>query len=150
VPLHPAGEHRQEPLRGWCPLHCIVGDLRETRRVNGLFLECLFLFHFPPQGSRKPVYGAKSWSHMSATASEDPNTGTHAGSTILSCRLRLRLSLGSCSGTETSAAMLQCHEPFPLDLRTATDLTAVFQGVPPGHEHLNIGRIKLHSSMIFI
>jgi hypothetical protein len=26
----------------------------------------------------------------------------------------------------------------------------VLQGVPPGHEHLNIGRIKLHSSMTFI
>jgi hypothetical protein len=26
----------------------------------------------------------------------------------------------------------------------------VLQGVPPGHEHLNIGRIKLHSPMIFI
>jgi hypothetical protein len=24
------------------------------------------------------------------------------------------------------------------------------QGVPPGHEHLNIGRIKLHSSMTLI
>jgi hypothetical protein len=24
------------------------------------------------------------------------------------------------------------------------------QGIPPGHEHLNIGRIKLHSSMTFI
>jgi hypothetical protein len=26
----------------------------------------------------------------------------------------------------------------------------IVQGVPPGHEHLNIGRIKLHSSMTFI
>jgi hypothetical protein len=24
------------------------------------------------------------------------------------------------------------------------------QGVPPGHEHLNIGRIKLYSSMTFV
>jgi hypothetical protein len=24
------------------------------------------------------------------------------------------------------------------------------QGVPPGHEHLSIGRIKNHSSMMFI
>jgi hypothetical protein len=27
---------------------------------------------------------------------------------------------------------------------------AELQGVPPEHEHLNIGRIKLHSSMTFI
>jgi hypothetical protein len=29
-------------------------------------------------------------------------------------------------------------------------LLLILQGVPPGHEHLNIGRIKLHSSMTFI
>jgi hypothetical protein len=33
---------------------------------------------------------------------------------------------------------------------TARVLQRVLEGVPPGHKHLNIGRIKLHSSMTLI
>jgi hypothetical protein len=38
-----------------------------------------------------------------------------------------------------------------VDSGFSENLTQFFmQGVPPGHDHLNIGRIKLHSSMTFI
>jgi hypothetical protein len=50
----------------------------------------------------------------------------------------LSLSLQTESGSNCSGVLTMYWQ------------TAVIQGVPPGHEHLNAGRIKHHSSMTFI
>jgi hypothetical protein len=54
---------------------------------------------------------------------------------LIRTRLRWQYCIGSCPGNLT-----RCDVPSKSHV----------QGVPPGHEHLNIGRIKLHSSMPFI
>jgi hypothetical protein len=40
--------------------------------------------------------------------------------------------------------------PFALVRQPESGECLGVEGVPPGHEHLNIGRIKFHSSMTFI
>jgi hypothetical protein len=42
------------------------------------------------------------------------------------------------------------HRNVRVHTSDAIDRRSKLQSVPPGHEHLNIGRIKLHSSMTFI
>jgi hypothetical protein len=43
-----------------------------------------------------------------------------------------------------------CWSDRRVHIREPRHLGYKVQGVPPGHEHLNIGKIKLHSSMTFI
>jgi hypothetical protein len=53
---------------------------------------------------------------------------------------------------KSGIGMADCERiaPRSIKIRRAICASAMVQGVPPGHEHLNIGRIKFHSSMTFV
>jgi hypothetical protein len=55
VPLHPAGEHRQEPYQGDC-LCISAWEVFRRRRVNGHFLQCRFRL-LPAPAVRRPSTG---------------------------------------------------------------------------------------------